>query len=158
MIKGQYIREMCYSTKWAHSGALSKANLVTAGSGEEKSSVYCKAPPVGISNNGSSCLNDPNSPVDFQEDKVRERGTGLLISSCTVLGGEWWASREMFGDSQSSTFCFQAVWSLHACGEHVVNFLQLVVVKVKVTQSCPILQLLWNSLGQNTGVGSISLL
>ena len=36
---------------------------------------------------GSSCLNDPNSPLDSKEDKVRERVTGLLISSCTVLVG-----------------------------------------------------------------------
>lgn len=87
MTKGQYVREIHYSTKRVHSCALSKANLVTVGCGGENSSVYSEAPTVGTSKNGSSCLNDPNSPTDSKEDRVRERVTGLLISSYTVLVG-----------------------------------------------------------------------
>lgn len=47
MIKGQCIRDIYYSTKRVHACALSKANLVTVGCGEENSSVYCEAPAVG---------------------------------------------------------------------------------------------------------------
>ena len=36
----------------------------------------------------------------------------------------------MFLESQSSTFWFQLVWGLRACGQHTVNFFHLVGVLV----------------------------
>ena len=76
MTKGQYVRETHSSATRAHSYALSKANLVTAGCGEGNSSVCSEAPTVETSENGGSCLNGPNSPMDSKEDKVRESVTG----------------------------------------------------------------------------------
>ena len=46
------------------------------------------------------------------------------------LIGCWWGNRVMFLESQSSTFWFQLVWGLRACGQHTVNFFHLVGVLV----------------------------
>ena len=47
-----------------------------------------------------------------------------------LLTGWWWDKWE----SASSTFWFQPVWGVCACGQHVVNFSHLVEVSVSVKQ------------------------
>ena len=55
-----------------------------------------------------------------------QRGHDLLLN--ILLIGWWWGKWE----SASSTFWFQPVWGLHACGQHTVNFSHLVGVSVSV--------------------------
>ena len=86
----------------------------------------------------SSGSKDPNSPMAVREGffkTVRERGLGVcdqLVHNSLI--GWWWGNRALFWESQSSAFWFQPVWSLHACGQHAVNFLCLVEVSVSAKQ------------------------
>ena len=51
---------------------------------------------------------------------IVQRGCDQLVD--IPLMGWWWGKWE----SASSTFWFQPVWGLHACGQHAVNFFHLV--------------------------------
>ena len=57
-----------------------------------------------------------------------QRGRDQLLG--ILLTGWWWGKWE----SASSTFCFQSVWGLRACGQHTVNFSHLVGVSVSAQQ------------------------
>ena len=51
-----------------------------------------------------------------------------------LLIGWWWGNRVIFQESASSTFWFQPIWSLPACGQHVINFIHVVKVLIYAKQ------------------------
>ena len=57
-----------------------------------------------------------------------QRGLDQLVD---ILLIGWWGSKWALA---SSTFWFQPVWGLHACGQQTVNFSHLVGVSVSAKQ------------------------
>ena len=67
-------------------------------------------------------LNSLKTLKGFERQGEEGGVMGCVISSWTsflLVGGE-------VVESASSTFWFQLVWGLHACGHHTVNFFHLV--------------------------------
>ena len=109
-----------------------KANLLTSGCGEGKCSVCCRAP---SKESRQLVLRRPNHPESFQgkvfKDRIREGWCGVCDQLMDILLiGWWWGNQE----STSSTFWFQPVWGLRACGQQTVNFFHLVGVSVSAKQ------------------------
>ena len=82
-------------------------------------SFYCKAP---SKEPRQLVVVRPKLRSDFQEkvlkNRIGERGCGVCDQLVDIfLIGWWWGNLE----STSSTFCFQLVWGLRACGHHTVN-------------------------------------
>ena len=65
--------------------------------------------------------------------------SGLLESALEVTWLSWWGHAEILlslcgWESTSSTFWFQQVWGLSACGQYTVNFFRLLGVSVSAKQ------------------------
>ena len=79
-------------------------------------------------------LKSPNSLKAFRERFFKtgwRRGCGMCDQlTDSLLIGWWWRNRE----STSTTFWFQLVWGLCACGQHTVNFFHLMGVSVSAKQ------------------------
>ena len=117
---------------WVLSPTHSKVNLLSLGYSEGKCSIYCR---YQARSPGQLVLKKPKLPEDFQgnvfKDMVRERDCGVCDQLVDILLiGWWWGNRE----STSSTFWFQPVWSLRACGQHTVKFFHLLEVSVSAKQ------------------------
>ena len=94
--------------------------------------LFQLGPNVGPSKeNGQLILKRPKFPKGFQgrvfKDRVKKRASGYVISSWTFF---WLVGDE----SASSTFWFQTVWVLYACGQHIVNFFHIMGVSIFVKQ------------------------
>ena len=121
------------SQTWVHLPIHSNASLLTTGCGKEKcSAYYCRMPKQGVQVNGAQ---KSWTLKGFQrkvfKDRVRERVQGMW--SAHGCSSDWlmmWGNQE----SASSTFWFQQVWGLHACGQHTVKFFHLVGVSVSRKQ------------------------
>ena len=100
---------------------------------EGECSVYCR--PQARSP-GQLVLKRPKFPKGFQRkvyrDRVGEGGCGVWDQLVDILLIGWcWGNQ----GSTSSTFWFQPVWSLCACGQPLVNFFHLVRVSLcKIAQ------------------------
>ena len=110
----------------------SKASLPTLGCGEGSCSFYCKLP---SKDSRQLVLKRPELPYGFQgkvfKDRLREGGCGVCDQLADILLiGWWWGNQE----STSSTFWFQLVWGLRACGQRTDNFFYLVGVLASVKQ------------------------
>ena len=66
-------------------------------------------------------LRRPKLPMAFRERFIKTGRKGCRRVD-TLLIGWWWGNRE----STLSTFWFQLVWNLCACGQHTINFSYLV--------------------------------
>ena len=83
---------------------------------------------------GSQRSRDSNSLIAFRKGFKREgegqgcrvcdQPVGILLMGC--WDGDW--------ESTLSTFWFQPVWVLHACGQHAVNFFHLGGLSVPAKQ------------------------
>ena len=98
----------------------SKASPLTPGCSEGQFSIYCRA-----SNKESRqlMLKRPRLSDGFQgqtfKGRVREVGDRMWDQLVYSLLIGWWWDRKLM----SSTFWFQPVWGLRACGQHAVNLL-----------------------------------
>ena len=109
----------CYQTKvGCVCPCTVKPNLLTQGGGKGKCGVYCRP------SEGSKQLKRLELPTGFQgkvsKGRLRERVAGSIHDQLMdiLLIGWLWPNQE----STSSTFRFQPVWGLCACGWHAVNF------------------------------------
>ena len=109
---------------WVYQPVLSKANLLTLGCSEGKVQHFLKGVKQGI-----QVASAPKVWISrwlgfqgsFLKTRRGRRVVGCVISSDTLLIG-WW---RLIGSLTSSTFWFQMVWGLCACGQHTVNFFHL---------------------------------
>ena len=69
-------------------------------------------------------------PGEGNEKCYTVQGAGRDQLVDILLIGWWWGNRE----SAPSTFWFQPVWGLRACGQHTVNFFHLVGDSVSAKQ------------------------
>ena len=119
-----------------------KLNLRDRVLGEAEKNSFIAGAKLGVQ--GSWCLKDPNSPKAFREKFIKTGwgwgGYGVCAQlmewyviqpkTPTILIGWWWCNRA----SASSTFRFQPVCGLRACGQHTVKFFHLVEVSVSAKQ------------------------
>ena len=124
---------------WVYLPSHDKASLLTPGYDEGKYRVYCKTPSVGPrKENGQLLLKRPEPPNGFRrrdfKGKVRERVAWCPKLMYVLLIGGWWGNGVMFQELTLSTLWFQPVWSLHAYGQHAVNFFHLVGVLIPAKQ------------------------
>ena len=110
---------------WVCLPTCSKAKLLTLGWREGNCSGYCRVP---SRKSRKLVLNRPKLPNGFQGMLLKtEWGMRKYDQLRDILLISWWWGNQ---ESTSSTFCFQPVWGLHACGQHTVNFFHLMGVWV----------------------------
>ena len=95
----------------------------------EHRKLYCKGQARRM---GGSCSKDLNLPGVLGNSFIGKIwGEGCRVRDFLLIG-LWWGNK---GDvSGISTFWFQPVWGLHACGQHEVTILHLVGVLVSTEQ------------------------
>ena len=113
---------MLWNQIWVPSPMCHEANLLTPGCGEGKyrtpSQESRQLVPLR-----------PKLPGGFQV-KVLKTGGGRRVAGWVIRSDllliSWWQGHQ----ESTSTFWFQLVWGLHACGQQTVNFFHLMGVSV----------------------------